>query len=595
MCGIIGCTGTLYAPDILIGGLKKLEYRGYDSAGIAVKLESGTAVCKTQGKVALLEEKVKNTDLSGATCGLGHTRWATHGEPSDVNSHPHRHGRVTLVHNGIIENYLELRDELGVTPVSQTDTEIAAILIDSLYDGDPLAAIRGAIKRIRGSFAFGVMFDDVPGTLFAVRRDSPLIIGVSAGENFIASDIPAILSHTKNYYLADEDEIAVVTRDSVRFFGEDGEKTKMLLTAAWDEQSAQKSGYKHFMLKEIYEEPKVIAATVGAYKKGDVLFGDCSFDFKINGRVFIVACGSAMHAALLGKYAIEKLARIPVSVEIASEFRYDDPILGKDDLVIAISQSGETADTLAAVRLAKSKGVRTLGIVNVWGSTLSREADDVIYTYAGPEICVATTKAYLCQLTVLDMMALRLGREHMGEARYHELLSALDSLPEYIEKALLLDGCCRELADRNLDRDDQFYIGRGQDFSVCTEASLKLKEVSYVHCEAYAAGELKHGTISLVVDGTPVIAVMTERSRLPKTVSNIKEVASRGASVICVTYADVDVSDFCDSKIVIETPDEFFAPVIATTPLQLYAYHVADGRGNDVDKPRNLAKSVTVE
>lgn len=600
MCGIIGYTGDRYAPEILIQGLKKLEYRGYDSAGIAVSRGGETLICKKRGKVEELEKKVQNVDFSNSHCGIGHTRWATHGEPSDVNSHPHSGGRrVTLVHNGIIENYLELKEELaskGIFPVSQTDTEIGAMLIESMYDGDPLSAIYGAIAKMRGSLALGILFSDHPGTIYAVRRDSPLIIGVGENENFIASDIPAILPYTKNYYLADEDEAAVITKDSVRFFSKDGQELKKeLLTATWDEQSAQKGGYKHFMLKEIYEQPAVISATVGAYKNGTELFESCSFDFDIKGKIRIVACGSAMHAALLGKFAIEKLARIPVSVDIASEFRYDDPILSKDDVVIAISQSGETADTLAAVRLAKAAGVRTLGIVNVWGSTLSREADDVIYTYAGPEICVATTKAYLCQTAVLEMMALKLGRSKLGEDEYKKQVSYFDKLPSYIEKALELDSVCRALARKNLEAEHQFYIGRGQDYCVCTEASLKLKEISYVHSESYAAGELKHGTISLVVDKTPVIAVMTERARIAKTVSNIKEVASRGAAVICVTYDDVDVSDFCSDKIIIEAPGELLAPIIANVPLQLYAYHIADGRGNDVDKPRNLAKSVTVE
>ncbi len=600
MCGIIGYTGEKYAPEILIQGLKKLEYRGYDSAGIAVSKNGKTLICKNRGKVSALEQKSADTDLSGTVCGIGHTRWATHGEPSDINSHPHRGGEnVTLVHNGIIENYLELKKELkakGYNPISQTDTEIAAMLIDSMYNGDPIKAIFDSISKIHGSFALGIMFRDYPNTIYAVRRDSPLIIGVGENENFIASDIPAILPYTKKYYLSDENEVAVVTKSDIRFFTNDGKEIhKDLMTAAWDEQSAQKSGYKHFMLKEIYEQPKVIGDTINAYKNKAELFENCSFDFNIKGKIHIAACGSAMHAALLGKHVIEKLARIPVSVEIASEFRYNDPILDKDDIVIAISQSGETADTLAAVRLAKSKGIRTLGIVNVWGSTLSREADDIIYTYAGPEICVATTKAYLCQTVILDMLALKLGRAVMGEDEYLKQVNLLSSLPEYISNALKLDSTCKRLAEKNIAAEHQFYIGRGQDFCVCTEASLKLKEVSYVHSESYAAGELKHGTISLIVDGTPVIAVMTERSRIAKTISNIKEVVSRGASVICVTYDDVDVSDFCKNKITIDAPSEFLAPVIANIPLQLYAYHIADGRGNDVDKPRNLAKSVTVE
>lgn len=598
MCGIIGYTGSAYAPDILIQGLKRLEYRGYDSAGIAVSKNGSTVICKNKGKVNSLEQKLKGVDMSGAVCGIGHTRWATHGEPSDINSHPHSGGKhVTLVHNGIIENYLEIKERLissGRTVVSQTDTEIAAQLIDSMFEGDPLDAIYKATELMHGSYAFGIMFSEIPETVFAVRRGSPLVIGIGDGANFIASDIPAFLPYTKKYYLCDEDEIATVTKDGVTFTARNGETVKkQLLTAAWDDKSAEKGGFDHFMIKEIHEQPMVVKDTVNAYKRGRELFAGTDIDVK--GKMHIVACGSAMHAALLGKHAIEKLARIPVSVEIASEFRYNNPILSKDDLVIAISQSGETADTLAALRLAKEKGIATLGIVNVWGSTLSREADTVIYTAAGPEICVATTKAYLCQTVILSMLALKLGRNRMGESLYNKYADMLDDLPQYIEKAISNEQYCKKLAHSIKDRNDIFYIGRGADFCVCTEASLKLKEVSYVHSEAYAAGELKHGTISLVVDGTPVIAVMTDTDRIAKTVSNIKEVGSRGAHVICVSYDSVDVSDFCEDKIVIEAPDTFLAPIVANVPLQMLAYYVATARGCDVDKPRNLAKSVTVE
>lgn len=590
MCGIIGYAGDKNASEILIKGLKRLEYRGYDSAGVALCTKDRPIICKTEGKVEMLEKKLG--DSITAFCGIGHTRWATHGAPSDINSHPHRHGRVTLVHNGIIENYRELKGDNKT--VSDTDTESAVILIDSLYTNDPIDAIYNAIDKIHGSFAFGILFDDIPDTIYAIRRDSPMIVGYGENENFIASDITAVLPYTKNYSICDENEVAVITKGDVKFIDRNGnEQQKKVLVATWDGNSAEKGGYAHFMLKEIHEQPDVIRATITAHKNGNELFEDLSINPK--GRIHIVACGSAWHAGLLGKQVIESLARIPVAVEIASEFRYNDPILTKDDTVIAISQSGETADTLAALRLAKSTGCKTIGIVNVLGSTLSREADAIIHTPAGPEICVATTKAYLCQVTVLYMLALKLARNILGEEKYTEYIEKLTKLPEYISKALSLEEQCKQLSKLFYNKNDVFFIGRGADYSVCTEGSLKLKEVSYIHSEAYAAGELKHGTISLIEEGTPVVSVMTDTVRIPKTVSNIKEVVSRGACVICVTYKDVDVSDFCQHKIEIESPSDLFAPIIANVPLQLYAYYTAINRGCDVDKPRNLAKSVTVE
>lgn len=589
MCGIIGYVGQGDTKSILLSSLKRLEYRGYDSAGIAIMTDEGVSVFKKKGKVAQLENALKDCDITGSV-GIGHTRWATHGTPSDINSHPHTCGRVTLVHNGIIENYAELRKELaekGYKTISETDSEIAAILLDSLYKNDPIDAINALTERLYGSFALGIIFSDISDTLYAVRRDSPLIAGESEGENFIASDIPAILPYTRKYYICDSDEITVVTKDSIKFIKKGLISKKETVIANADTQSADKNGFPHFMLKEIYESPRAVHDTL--------LSCNTETGLEIRGKIHIVACGSAMHAGLVGKYAIEKLCRIPVNVEIASEFRYNTPILEKDDLVIAISQSGETADTVAALRLAKEQGIRTLAIVNVPTSTLAREADSVLHTRAGVEICVATTKAYICQVAVLYSLALDLSRSIIGEEKYGEYKKSLGLLPEYLQRALDNDLKCKELAQKIKVCENLFFIGRGQDYCVCTEGSLKLKEVSYIHSEAYPAGELKHGTISLITEGTPVIAVMTDRSRIHKTVSNVKEAHARGADVLCITYHDIDVSDFCDKRIDISSPDELFSPLIAAVPLQLYAYYAATARGNDVDKPRNLAKSVTVE
>ncbi len=599
MCGIIGYVGPQNTADILIGGLKKLEYRGYDSAGIALYRNHGIEVIKNKGKVAVLEEHVKQRETGGAHAGIGHTRWATHGEPSDINSHPHRGKNVVLVHNGIIENYQELKEKLaqkGIRPVSETDTEIAALLLDQLYHGDPVEAIFQATAQLEGSYALGILFSDQPDTLFAVRKDSPLIIGRGNGENFIASDIPAILEYTHDYYLLEQEELAVLTKDQIQFIGADRRPlTKTMLTAHWDEQGAQKGGYPHFMAKEIHEQPDVVRATLALYDKDGILFPESQLNFHPRGTVRIVACGSAYHAGLLGKYVIEKLARVPVQVEIASEFRYADPILTKEDLVVIISQSGETADSLAALRLAKERGVPTLGIVNVWGSSLAREADQVLYTAAGPEISVATTKAYTCQVVLLYLLALRFAQSTLSATEWEKKHQELRTLPDLIANTLQEEALCKKMAEEFKDAEHLFFIGRGQDYALSCEGSLKLKEISYVHSEAYAAGELKHGTISLIEKDTPVVAVMTDHTRMTKTASNIKEVHARGAKILCITYPEAEIADFSSRLLPIPPCPDFLAPFSGVVLAQLFAYYVSVARGNDVDKPRNLAKSVTVE
>jgi glucosamine--fructose-6-phosphate aminotransferase (isomerizing) len=610
MCGIVGYIGKSEALDILIDGLRKLEYRGYDSAGVALFGENGVFVEKKRGRLANLEAALKAGNPPHATAGIGHTRWATHGEPSDVNSHPHTSGRVTLVHNGIIENYIPLRhslEELGREFVSQTDTETAAHLIDYYYSetGNPLTAITLALGKIRGSYALAMMFSDLPDRIFAARCDNPLVIGVGKGENFIASDIPAILTRTRDYYLIEEQEIAELTRGGVKIYGLGGRDItaeKQLLTANWDVQAAEKGGYPHFMLKEIHEQPHSLAAAIGprfASGLDNVLREELPDTAGIK-RLVVVACGSAMHAGLLGEYAIEKYARVPVEVCIASEFRYNDPILCDGDAVVIISQSGETADSVAALRLAKSRGVPVWAVVNVVGSTIAREADRVIYIWAGPEIAVATTKAFTAQVAVLYMLALRLAldRGTLTRERAEELSEALQKLPETVASTLTDEKIAeyQRLASFNQNKHDLFFIGRGQDFALCCEGSLKLKEISYMHSEAYAAGELKHGTISLVTEGVPVIACITSDGIAEKTVSNIKEVKARGAHVILVAQSGkYEDADFCDDMITLPEADEMVMPIVGIVPLQTYAYYTAVVRGCDVDKPRNLAKSVTVE
>ena len=607
MCGIVGYVGTKNASDVLIEGLRKLEYRGYDSAGISV-VENEKIVCrKTKGRLDDLEEFMKTAGKPQGSCGIGHTRWATHGEPSDTNSHPHSCGIVTLVHNGIIENYMKIKQQFeakGYEFKSQTDTETVAVLLDSLYKGDPIEAIDELVRKIRGSYALGIIFSDRPDTIYAIRKDSPLIVGLSENENFIASDIPAILSLTRKYYLMEENEIAIVAKDEVKIVDREGSPIKKsIFEANWDIEAAEKGGYPHFMIKEIHEEPKVLRDTIMPHVFDGLpslnvaeLTDEKIASFK---KIHIVACGTAMHAGLIGKTAIESLARVPVEVSIASEFRYADPILDKDDLVIIISQSGETADTLAALRLAKEKGVFTLAIVNVVGSSIAREADAAIFTAAGPEIAVASTKAYAVQCATMYLVALCFAKANRAcdIETVLKKTSTLVNIPEIVEKTIeYLDPLCKGLAKENMETSDLFFIGRGMDYSLSMEGSLKLKEISYIHSEAYAAGELKHGTISLVTDGVPVVAIATQSFLLEKMISNVKEVKARGAKVFLVTMEGSEISnDVYDFLISLPKTDEFFAPLLLGPFIQLFAYHASVARGCDVDKPRNLAKSVTVE
>ncbi len=606
MCGIVGYVGARNATEVLIDGLKLLEYRGYDSAGITVFCDNTLKTVKSVGKIVSLEQKLSTEGDLSSGCGIGHTRWATHGAPSDVNSHPHTAGRVSIVHNGIIENYLEIRSELqkaGTTFVTQTDTESVVRLLDSLYDGDPIAAIRKTLAQVRGAYALGILFSDLPGTIFAVRKDSPLIVATSEGENFIASDIPAILAYTKQYYILDEGEIAVIKSDCITFLApDDSIIEKEQLTAAFSAEQAQKGGYSHFMLKEIFEQPRAIRNTISPRIKNGVpdFTQDAVPDelLKNAKSVHITACGTAMHAGLVGKSIIERFARIPVQVDIASEFRYCDPLVGEGDLVVIISQSGETADTLAALRLAKAKGAKTLAIVNVVGSSIAREADSVIYTYAGVEIAVASTKAYMVQLAVLHLLGIRMallsGKMTDDEAR--RLTTLLTDLPRIIEGMLKDPSEIKAAAERIMQAPDIFFIGRGRDYCLSMEGSLKLKEISYIHCEAYAAGELKHGTLSLITGGVPVIAIALEPALFEKTASNIKEVKARGAYVVAILPDGVTLDDqTADRMINLPACDEFLYPFVTAVVLQLLAFYTADEKGFDIDKPRNLAKSVTVE
>lgn len=607
MCGIVGYAGFRDCSDVLVDSLSKLEYRGYDSAGIAVFENGEIKVCKAQGKLENLKEKMNREGKPNGCVGIGHTRWATHGEPSDINSHPHSGARVTIVHNGIIENYRELKEFLagkGVEFLSETDTEVVAQLLNYYYDGNPLDTIIKTIGELEGSFALGIIFADFPDMVYAVRRESPLIVGVGEGENYIASDVPAILKYTRDYYLLDHDEIAVLSKDEIKVYDEHKELVeKQLMTADWDESAAEKGGYEHFMIKEIHEQPNAINMTVKPrVENGMPNLEECGItqenikDFK---NIFVVACGTAMHAGLVGKYVIEKLARVPVTVDIASEFRYRSPIVGEGDLVIIISQSGETADSLAAMRLAKSLGAKTLAIVNAKGSSIAREADMLIYTHAGPEIAVASTKAYIVQLSVMYLFAfkLALAKGIIDEAECERLTEALLATPELIEKILETDlEKAQYISTQLINADSLLYIGRGLDYALSMEGSLKLKEISYIHSESYAAGELKHGTISLITDGMPVIAVATQSDLLEKTVSNIVEVKSRGAKVIVITREDFRIDEKAyDFRIDVPVTDDMLMPMLAAVPMQLVAYYTSVLRGNDVDKPRNLAKSVTVE
>ncbi len=610
MCGIIGFSGIENSVPKLIGGLKALEYRGYDSAGIAVFTDDGITVVKAKGRIANIEAKLDSEYKTlTSLCGIGHTRWATHGEPSDVNSHPHGTDRLRLVHNGIIENYIQLKKELqqlGYTFESDTDTEIASKLVDYNYNrtNDPIEAMKLSIEKLQGSYALGIIFNDHPGKIFATRKDSPLIVALSDKGNYIASDIPAVLKHTNKYYQMEQGEIAVVESSSVTVTDVNKNKIeKEVMVADWDINAAEKGGYAHFMIKEIHEEPVSIINTLRPRIKNGLpdldipeLTDEMIRSFK---RISIVACGTAMHAGFIGRTAVEKLARIPVKVEIASEFRYKNPILDKDDLVIIVSQSGETADTLAALRLSKEMGAYTLAIVNVAGSSIAREADSTLYTWAGPEIAVASTKAYTVQISLMYLLAAKIAlcNKKITEDEAKEFLHILlEQAPVAVEDALKLSDACKTLSEKYKDSQHLFFIGRGIDYDIAQEASLKLKEISYIHSEAYAAGELKHGTISLITDGTPVIAVCTQDYLYEKMISNIKEVKARGARVIMICKEGAHgADDVADDIFVVPRLSELFMPIPAMTVLQLIAYHTSVLLGCDVDKPRNLAKSVTVE
>ena len=608
MCGIVGYIGNKEAAPIILDGLSKLEYRGYDSAGMAVFDGKQIHIKKSVGRLSALENLTRGGALMPGKAGIGHTRWATHGAPSDVNSHPHfnRKETIAVVHNGIIENYLELRKKLtgrGYQFVSETDTEVLAHLLDYYYKGEPLAAITKVLRRVEGSYALGIMFADFPGEIYAVRKDSPLIVGQNEDGCFIASDVPAILKYTRTVYYVDNYEIVRLKGDSMQFFAEDEEEiTKESVHIDWDADAAEKAGYEHFMLKEIYEQPKTINDTISPRIKGDDIvieeLGMTDEEIKGINRIHIVACGSAYHAGVTGRYVMEGLARIPVEVDLASEFRYRNPILQKGDMVVVISQTGETADTLAALRESKRKGFPVLGIVNVVGSSIAREADKCMYTWAGPEISVATTKAYSAQLVALYLLAMKFAkvRGTIDEETFKSMLVDLKKLPDQIELLLGSKNRVQRFANRYVAAKEMFYLGRGVDYAIALEASLKLKEISYVHSEAYAAGELKHGTISLIEDGTLVAALATQPDLLPKTISNMVEVKSRGAVVMAVTLeGHKEIEKTADYTIYIPKTNPYFTNSLAIVPLQLFAYYISVGKGCDVDKPRNLAKSVTVE
>lgn len=612
MCGIVGYVGTEQAAPILLTGLSKLEYRGYDSAGIAIRNEDtgDIAVVKAKGRLKILSEKTNSGHAVPGTCGIGHTRWATHGEPSENNAHPHctDDKSVVLVHNGIIENYQELKDKLirsGYAFYSQTDTEIAVKLVDYYYrkTGTPLEAISRAMLRIRGSYAFGIMFHDYPGKMYAARKDSPLIIGKSQTGCLIASDVPAILDKTRNVYYIGNHEIAELSQDEIHFYNIDREEIqKEQVEIKWDAESAEKGGYEHFMLKEIHEQPRAVRDTIGAYvKDGKIDLSETGLtDEKLQEieRIYIVACGSAYHVGMVGKYVIEELADIPVEVDLASEFRYRNPKLVKNSLVVIVSQSGETADSLAALRLAKERKIPVLGIVNVVGSSIARESDYILYTYAGPEISVATTKAYSTQLIAMYLLAIQAAKVNcvIPDECYEALIEEMGTLPEKIQKTLDDKERIQWFASKYANAKDVFFIGRGIDYAISMEGSLKMKEISYIHSEAYAAGELKHGTISLIEDGILVVGVATQADLFEKTISNMVEVKSRGAYLMgLTTYGNYNIEDTADFAVYVPQTESFFATSLAIVPLQLMGYYVSVAKGLDVDKPRNLAKSVTVE
>lgn len=612
MCGIVGYTGAWNAAPVLLSGLSRLEYRGYDSAGIAVSDvrdgENRIEVLKAKGRLQALKEMTDNGNAVNGTCGIGHTRWATHGEPSVANAHPHcsKDKRIVVVHNGIIENYKELKEYLqkkGFEFQSQTDTEVVAHLLDYYYKGNPLEAIARVLSRIRGSYALGILFKDQPGKIYAVRKDSPLIIGRSENGNFIASDVPAILKYTKNVCYISDMEIAELTKDSITFYDVDQEVLeKEFQTVEWDAKSAEKGGFEHFMLKEIYEQPKAVADTIHPrIKDGRIVIEELGLsdeDIRKISRIQMVACGSAYHVCAAAKYVLEELSGIPVDIDLASEFRYRNPILSENTLVVIVSQSGETADSLAALREAKKRGFPVLGIVNVVGSSIAREADSVFYTWAGPEISVATTKAYSTQLAAVYLIGILFGevRECITREEADHYIKELLKLPEKIQRILDEKERIQWLANKFSHTKDVFFIGRGLDYAISMEGSLKLKEISYIHSEAYAAGELKHGTISLVENGVLVIGVATQQELFEKEISNLVEVKSRGASVLGLTgYGNYSMEDIADFTIYVPRTESYFATSLAVIPLQLLAYYISVARGLDVDKPRNLAKSVTVE
>ena len=612
MCGIVGFTGDHQAAPILLDGLSKLEYRGYDSAGIAVR-DGGkeTRVIKAKGRLKGLAEKTNNGESVPGTCGIGHTRWATHGEPSENNAHPHisDDGNVVAVHNGIIENYQELKDKLlrkGYTFYSETDTEVAVKLIDyyyKKYEGTPVDAINHSMVRIRGSYAMAIMFKDYPEEIYVARKDSPMILGVENGESYIASDVPAILKYTRNVYYIGNMEMARVRKGEITFYNLDGEEIeKELKVIDWDAEAAEKAGFEHFMMKEIHEQPKAIQDTLNSALKDDRIdlteVGLTEEEIRDISQIYIIACGSAYHVGMAAQYVIEDMARIPVRVELASEFRYRNPILDPHALAIVISQSGETADSLAALRLCKKHGIRTLAIVNVVGSSIAREADNIFYTLAGPEISVATTKAYSTQLIAAYVLAVQFAkiREQITEEQYTGYIEDLKTLPEKVQRIIDDKERIQWFASKQANAHDTFFVGRGIDYAISMEGSLKMKEVSYIHSEAYAAGELKHGTISLVEDGTLVIGVLTQPALYEKTVSNMVECKSRGAYLMgLTTFGNYNIEDTADFTVYIPKTDPHFATSLAVIPLQLLGYYVSVSKGLDVDKPRNLAKSVTVE
>ena len=612
MCGIVGFTGRHQAAPILLDGLSKLEYRGYDSAGIAVRDgEKETEIIKAKGRLKVLAEKTNGGESVPGTCGIGHTRWATHGEPSETNAHPHASddGNVVAVHNGIIENYQELKEKLlrkGYSFYSATDTEVAVKLVDyyyKKYGESPIEAVNHAMVRIRGSYALAMMFRDHPGEIYVARKDSPMILGVQDGESYIASDVPAILKYTRNVYYIGNLEMARVKMGEITFYNLDGEEIeKELKTVEWDAEAAEKAGFEHFMMKEIHEQPKAVSDTLNSVvKDGKIDLSELEMDdemIKNISQIYIVACGSAYHVGMAAQYVLEDLARIPVRVELASEFRYRNPILDPNGLAVIVSQSGETADSLAALRECKAKGIRTLAIVNVIGSSIAREADNVFYTLAGPEISVATTKAYSTQLIASYVLALQFAkvRGEITEEQCDAYVKELQTIPEKIEKIIEDKERLQWFASKQANAKDIFFIGRGIDYAISLEGSLKMKEISYIHSEAYAAGELKHGTISLIEDGTLVIGVLTQPQLYEKTVSNMVECKSRGAYLMgLTTFGNYNIEDTADFTVYIPKTDPHFATSLAVIPLQLLGYYVSVNKGLDVDKPRNLAKSVTVE